>query len=153
MSAEEEFKANMSDVFFDYDAYDVRPDQQATLSKDAAYSEQPSDREDRHWRLLRRTRIQRIQPRLSVRTAPTPSRMRSSRLALPATAFASSATAKKSPSAPNQPKPAGSRTAAAASRSTSNTPWAVRRHHFPMPPFPCCLASSIQSSPRQHRIA
>jgi peptidoglycan-associated lipoprotein len=37
MSAEEEFKANMQDVFFDYDAYDVRPDSQATLSKDAAY--------------------------------------------------------------------------------------------------------------------
>jgi|KBSMisStaDraftv2_1062788.scaffolds.fasta_scaffold77565_3 peptidoglycan-associated lipoprotein len=37
MSAEEEFKANVSDIFFDYDAYDVRGDQQPTLSKDAAY--------------------------------------------------------------------------------------------------------------------
>ena len=37
MSAEEEFKANVSDIFFDYDAYDVRADQQATVSKDAAY--------------------------------------------------------------------------------------------------------------------
>jgi peptidoglycan-associated lipoprotein len=37
MSAEEEFKANMQDVFFDYDAYDVRPDSQGILSKDAAY--------------------------------------------------------------------------------------------------------------------
>jgi len=37
MSAEEEFKANMQDVFFDYDAYDVRPDAQGILSKDAAY--------------------------------------------------------------------------------------------------------------------
>jgi len=37
MSAEEEFKANVSDIFFDYDAYDVRPDAQTTLSKDAAY--------------------------------------------------------------------------------------------------------------------
>ncbi len=37
MSAEEEFKANMQDIFFDYDAYDVRSDAQATLSKDAAY--------------------------------------------------------------------------------------------------------------------
>ncbi len=37
MSAEEEFKANMQDVFFDYDAYDVRPDGQGILSKDAAY--------------------------------------------------------------------------------------------------------------------
>jgi peptidoglycan-associated lipoprotein len=37
MSAEEEFKANMQDVFFDYDAYDVRSDAQGTLSKDAAY--------------------------------------------------------------------------------------------------------------------
>ncbi len=37
MSAEEEFKANMQDIFFDYDAYDVRTDAQGTLSKDAAY--------------------------------------------------------------------------------------------------------------------
>jgi peptidoglycan-associated lipoprotein len=37
MSAEEEFKANVQDVFFDYDTYDVRADAQATLSKDAAY--------------------------------------------------------------------------------------------------------------------
>src|SRR6201997_1795600 len=37
MSAEEEFKANMQDIFYDYDAYDVRPDAQATLSKDAAF--------------------------------------------------------------------------------------------------------------------
>ncbi|MGC1420886.1 MAG: peptidoglycan-associated lipoprotein Pal [Terracidiphilus sp.] len=37
MSAEEEFKANMQDIFFDYDAYDVRADAQATLSKDAAF--------------------------------------------------------------------------------------------------------------------
>ncbi len=37
MSAEEEFKANMQDIFFDYDAYDIRADAQTTLSKDAAY--------------------------------------------------------------------------------------------------------------------
>jgi len=37
MSAEEEFKANVQDIFFDYDAYDVRGDAQATLSKDASY--------------------------------------------------------------------------------------------------------------------
>jgi peptidoglycan-associated lipoprotein len=37
MSAEEEFRANMQDVFFDYDAYEVRADAQATLSKDASY--------------------------------------------------------------------------------------------------------------------
>jgi len=37
MSAEEEFKANMQDIFYDYDAYDIRPDAQGTLSKDAAY--------------------------------------------------------------------------------------------------------------------
>ena len=37
MSAEEEFKANVQDIFFDYDSYDVRQDAQATLSKDAAY--------------------------------------------------------------------------------------------------------------------
>ena len=37
MSAEEEFKANVQDIFFDYDADTVRTDAQATLSKDAAY--------------------------------------------------------------------------------------------------------------------
>lgn len=37
MSAEEEFKANVQDIFFDYDAYDVRTDAQATLSRDASY--------------------------------------------------------------------------------------------------------------------
>ena len=37
MSAEEEFKANMQDIFYDYDSADVRADAQATLSKDAAF--------------------------------------------------------------------------------------------------------------------
>ena len=37
MSAEEEFKANVQDIFFDYDAYDVRADAQTTLSHDASY--------------------------------------------------------------------------------------------------------------------
>ena len=37
MSAEEEFKANVHDIFFDYDKYDVRADAQATISSDAAY--------------------------------------------------------------------------------------------------------------------
>jgi peptidoglycan-associated lipoprotein len=37
MSAEEEFKGNVQDVFYDYDTYDVRADAQATLSKDATY--------------------------------------------------------------------------------------------------------------------
>ena len=37
MSAEEEFKANVQDIFFDYDKYDVRADAQATISKDASY--------------------------------------------------------------------------------------------------------------------
>ena len=37
MSAEEEFKANVQDIFFDYDNYDIRGDAQATLSKDADY--------------------------------------------------------------------------------------------------------------------
>ena len=36
MSAEEAFKANVQDIFFDYDTYDMRTDAQATLSKDAA---------------------------------------------------------------------------------------------------------------------
>lgn len=37
MSAEEEFKANVQDIFFDYDTADIRSDAQATLSKDASY--------------------------------------------------------------------------------------------------------------------
>lgn len=37
MTAEEEFKANVQDIFFDYDAYDIRSDAQATLSHDASY--------------------------------------------------------------------------------------------------------------------
>jgi peptidoglycan-associated lipoprotein len=37
MSAEEEFKANVQDIFFDYDADALRTDAQSTLSKDASY--------------------------------------------------------------------------------------------------------------------
>jgi peptidoglycan-associated lipoprotein len=37
MTAEEEFKAGVQDIFYDYDTYDVRSDAQATLSRDASY--------------------------------------------------------------------------------------------------------------------
>jgi peptidoglycan-associated lipoprotein len=37
MSAEEEVKANVQDIFYDYDTYDIRSDAQATLAKDASY--------------------------------------------------------------------------------------------------------------------
>ncbi|MGA2650107.1 MAG: peptidoglycan-associated lipoprotein Pal [Terracidiphilus sp.] len=37
MSAEEEFKANVQDIFFDYDKYNIRADAQATLSRDVSY--------------------------------------------------------------------------------------------------------------------
>jgi peptidoglycan-associated lipoprotein len=37
MTEEEEFKANVQDIFFDYDNYDIRSDAQATLAKDADY--------------------------------------------------------------------------------------------------------------------
>jgi peptidoglycan-associated lipoprotein len=37
MSAEEEFRANVQDIFYDYDAYDIRADAQSTLSRDASY--------------------------------------------------------------------------------------------------------------------
>ena len=37
MSSEEEFKANVQDIFYDYDAADIRPDAQAILSKNASY--------------------------------------------------------------------------------------------------------------------
>ena len=43
MSAEEEFKANVQDIFFDYDTYDIRADAQAILSKDASYLVSHSD--------------------------------------------------------------------------------------------------------------
>jgi len=32
-----EFRANVHDAFFDYDKYDIRPDAQAVLSRDASY--------------------------------------------------------------------------------------------------------------------
>ncbi|MFZ0336474.1 MAG: peptidoglycan-associated lipoprotein Pal [Terracidiphilus sp.] len=37
MSAEQEFKAHVQDIFFDYDNYDIRNDAQAILAKDADY--------------------------------------------------------------------------------------------------------------------
>ena len=37
MSSEEEFKANVQDIFYDYDTADIRPDAQSTLSKNASY--------------------------------------------------------------------------------------------------------------------
>jgi peptidoglycan-associated lipoprotein len=37
MSSEEEFKANVQDIFYDYDTADIRSDAQATLSRDASY--------------------------------------------------------------------------------------------------------------------
>ena len=37
MSAEEEFKANVQDIFFDYDKYDLRSDAQSTISHDVSY--------------------------------------------------------------------------------------------------------------------
>ena len=37
VSAEEDFKAHVQDIFFDYDTYDIRSDAQATLSRDATY--------------------------------------------------------------------------------------------------------------------
>lgn len=43
MTAEEEFKANVQDIFFDYDTDAIRSDAQATLSKDASYLVSHSD--------------------------------------------------------------------------------------------------------------
>ncbi len=37
MTSEEEFKANVQDIFFDYDTPDIRADAQSTLSRDASY--------------------------------------------------------------------------------------------------------------------
>lgn len=37
ISIEEEFRANVHDVFFDYDSYDIRADAQTTLSQDASF--------------------------------------------------------------------------------------------------------------------
>jgi peptidoglycan-associated lipoprotein len=37
MSAEQEIKTGVQDIFFDYDTYDIRSDAQATLSRDASF--------------------------------------------------------------------------------------------------------------------
>jgi len=37
MNAEEEFKANVQDVFYDYDTYDIRADAQPTLAHNASF--------------------------------------------------------------------------------------------------------------------
>jgi len=37
MSQDEEFKASVQDIFFDYDNYDIRTDAESTLAKDADY--------------------------------------------------------------------------------------------------------------------
>jgi peptidoglycan-associated lipoprotein len=37
ISAEEAFKANVDDIFFNYDKYEIRGDAQATLAKDSKY--------------------------------------------------------------------------------------------------------------------
>jgi peptidoglycan-associated lipoprotein len=37
LTADEQFKASVQDIFYDYDSYDVRGDGQAALSKSAAY--------------------------------------------------------------------------------------------------------------------
>ncbi len=37
MSEDQEFKAQVEDILFDYDTYDIRPDAQAKLSKDADF--------------------------------------------------------------------------------------------------------------------
>jgi peptidoglycan-associated lipoprotein len=43
MSEEEDFKAHVQDIFFDYDTYDLRSDAQATLSNDANWLNQHPD--------------------------------------------------------------------------------------------------------------
>jgi peptidoglycan-associated lipoprotein len=43
MSEEEDFKAHVQDIFFDYDTYDLRSDAQATLSNDANWLIQHPD--------------------------------------------------------------------------------------------------------------
>src|SRR6202000_2552659 len=37
MSLEEEFRASVHDIFFDYDTYDIRGDAQGVLSQDASW--------------------------------------------------------------------------------------------------------------------
>ena len=43
MTAEQEFKAHVQDIFFDYDTADIRPDAQATLQNDANYLNSHTD--------------------------------------------------------------------------------------------------------------
>jgi len=42
-SRDELFKANVKDIFYDYDSYDIRPDAQATLAKNADFLIKNSD--------------------------------------------------------------------------------------------------------------
>ena len=47
------FHTNVVDVFFDYDAYDVRPDAQSVITKDVQFPVRTSKAEDRNRWLLR----------------------------------------------------------------------------------------------------
>jgi peptidoglycan-associated lipoprotein len=54
LTEEEQFKANVQDIFFDYDSYDVRStDQVRSLSKSAAYLAQNPNHQGADRRLLR----------------------------------------------------------------------------------------------------
>ena len=107
MSADEEIKADIQDIFFDYDTYDIRSDAQATLSRDASFLVSHPDvkiliggycdeRGSNEYNLaLGQNRADAAKNAL-IRPAWRP------------TAFASSATARKSPFARSRPRSAGS---------------------------------------------
>ena len=75
MSAEDEFKANVQDAFFDYDTYDIRGDAAGRSGQGRLVPGQPSGHQGGHRRLLRRARLKRIQPG----SGPEPRRRRQER--------------------------------------------------------------------------
>ena len=61
---EELFSQQVKDIYFNYDAADVRTDQQAALQGDIDFLKQHAGVTDHHRRSLRRARIHRLQHRL-----------------------------------------------------------------------------------------
>ena len=57
------FNSNVKDVYFDYDSYDIKPDQQSIIQGERCFPEAESWHRLHHRRSLRRAWIHRVQPR------------------------------------------------------------------------------------------
>ncbi len=126
MGSDAAFHQNVQDIFFDYDSYDLRPDATTSVTSGRHLSHRPPFHQGRHRRLLRRPRIGRVQPGARRETVPTLLARRWSPQASPQAGFASSATARRSSSAPKRMRPAGSRTGGPNSHLTASS----SRSHF-----------------------